>query len=535
MEGAEERSLFDCAEEIDVDITNSCYKQGTCRECLVEILDGTELLTPRTEEERHLRGAFRLACRARIAATDGLLRMRPLRRGEVRILESGEGLPAVEGVLRLDPAVARSDDDVVLDGERLACVTGALYGLAIDVGTTTVVSRLVDLESGRVRATHSFENPQIFAGSDIMARIAYSETDHESRLRRTLIAYVNQAIQALPCEPTSIHDIAVAGNSTMRDLFFGLDVRPLGQSPYRSVVERDLAAGEREVTSLSVPARRLGLATHPRAVVYGLPLVGGHVGADAAACLLAVDALREDRLIAVMDMGTNTEILIGNRHRMMAASCPAGPAFEGGGLSRGMPAFSGAIESVSLDGDGGPRCRTIGGTAPRGICGSGLVDVLSELLRIGRMNTLGRIGADRFVLDADADVFITEADISRLAQAKAAQVAGWTLAARRYGIEYGEIERLYLAGGFASHLDVEAAMRIGLIPRIAPERVRRVGNAAIEGATLALRSVSLRSELEDFVKGIEHVELETEEGFFDAFVEGAQFKPFSSAEGGGGS
>ncbi len=526
------QSLFDCAEQLSIPITNSCYKQGTCRECLLEVLEGGELLTPRTEEEAYLRGDYRLACRARLRADSGEIRLRPLRRGDVRILDAGSSLPTVPEERGFDPAVERDGDLVLLDGASIDRTSGPLHGLAIDVGTTTVVVRLVDLESGAVLATQAFENPQCFAGSDIMARIAYTSDDDEARLRHTLIAYVNQAILALPCEPTTLYEVVVVGNSTMRDLFFGLDVGSLGQSPYRSLTEHELVALRRVTTSLSEPARELGLVTHPEARAYALPLIGGHVGADAAAGILAIDAANEDRLVALMDIGTNTEILVGHRRRMLAASCPAGPAFEGGTLSCGMAAFPGAIESVRLDGPGTtPHCLVIGGGPPQGICGSGLVDALGELLRTGRMNALGRIGMDRFVLDAAADVYLSEADIARLAQAKAAQAAGWTLIMKAYGATFADIERLYLAGGFASHLDLDSALRIGLIPQVPTDLIRQVGNAAIEGATLALRSLTLRRSLESFVRSIEHVELETDEGFFDAFVEGCQFKPLGAPHG----
>jgi uncharacterized 2Fe-2S/4Fe-4S cluster protein (DUF4445 family) len=518
-------SLFECAERVALPITNSCGQQGGCHECLVEVTQGLDLLAPPTEEERHLRGDFRLACRARIRAQSGAVRFRRLRRGDLQILDSGAELPALRRAAPFDPAVTREGNTVLLDDDPIAQASGPLHGLALDVGTMTVVVRLVDLETGSVRATQAFENPQVFAGSDVMTRIAYDGTDSESTLRGTLIAYLNHAIEAFPCDPKTVYEVVVAGNSTMRDVFFGLDVGSLGRSPFRSLTELELLAGHRTSTSLIAPAQQLGLLTHPRARAYGLPLVGSHVGADAAACLLAIDAANEDRLIALMDIGTNTELLIGNRRRMLAASCPAGPAFEGGGIAYGMPAFPGAIEAVRLDGTDAPRCRVIGGGEAQGICGSGLVDALGELLRTGRMNRLGRIGADRFVLDAGQDIYLSEEDIGRLAQAKGAHAAGWTLVMKRYAADYTHIDRLCLAGGFANQLDLDAAIRIGLIPDVPRERIRQVGNAAIEGGTLALRSLTLRRELDAFVKTIEHVELEADEGFFDAFVEGCQFKP----------
>jgi uncharacterized 2Fe-2S/4Fe-4S cluster protein (DUF4445 family) len=523
-------SLFESAERLNLPVTNSCQKQGICRECIVEVISGGDLLTKPTEHERHLRGGFRLACQAVIAAPSGKIAFRRLRRSDVRVLDAGRGLPEIWEDPPLDPAVRRDGAHVLLDGTPVARTAAGntaapIYGIALDVGTTTVVARLVDLESGGIVATQSFENPQCFAGSDIMSRIAAAASDAERRLQRTLIAYVNQAIRRFPCDPGAIFEVVVAGNPTMRDLFFGLDVQSLGQSPYRSVAEMERESGVRDRTSLLEPARRLGLQVHPEARAYGLPIIGSHVGADTAACLLAINAPNEDRLVAIMDIGTNTEIVIGTRHRMLAASCPAGPAFEGGTIACGLPAFAGAIERVRLDESRAVRLDVIGGGDPQGICGSGLVDVLAELLRVDRMNRLGRLDAERFTLDRDADIYITEEDISRLAQAKAANAAGWMLSTRAYGVTYSKLECLFLAGGFANHLDTAAAARIGLIPPVPPERIQPVGNAAIEGATLALRSLALRREIETFVDAIEHFELETDSDFFDAFVEGCQFKP----------
>jgi uncharacterized 2Fe-2S/4Fe-4S cluster protein (DUF4445 family) len=521
-------SLFECAERLGLSVTNSCLRQGICRECIVEVIAGGELLTQPTSHERHLRGDFRLACQAVIQAPRGRIAFRRLRRSDVRVLDAGRGLPDTWQDAPLDPAVTREAGHVLLEGKPVARSAAPLYGLALDIGTTTVVVRLIDLETGQVAATQSFENPQCFAGSDIMSRIAAFATDSERRLQRTLTAYINQAIRRFPCDPTTIYEVVVAGNSTMRDLFFGLDIQSLGQSPYRSITELEREDGLREGTSVLASVRQLGLEAHPQARVYGLPLIGSHVGADTTACLLAVDAPHEERLIALMDIGTNTEIVIGNRHGMLAASCPAGPAFEGGTITCGLPAFPGAIERVRLADSGAVDFEVIGGGRPQGICGSGLVDVLGELLRLERMNHLGRIGAERFVLDSGAHIYVTEADIGRLAQAKAANAAGWALITRAYGTTYRDLEQLFLAGGFANHLDAEAAARIGLIPTLPPARVQPIGNAAIEGATLALRSMTLRRTIEVFVSTIQHFELETDVGFFDAFVEGCQFKPLEA-------
>ncbi len=428
----------------------------------------------------------------------------------------------------LEPAVTRSGSRVLLEGRVLAEAGGPLHGLAVDVGTTTVAVRLYDLESGALVATNSFENPQRFGGTDVMARIRYDGEHKGKLLQRTLLGYLGHAIEALPCDPLTIYELVVVGNPTMRDLFFGLDVEPIGRMPYRSVTEEALRAGRAPTTSLATTGARLRLPVHLAARVVGLPLVASHVGADAAACALATGLFDSDEVTAVIDIGTNTEVIVGNRHRILAASCPAGPAFEGGGVACGMSALEGAVERVRIRPDGGVETRVIGGVEPAGICGSGLVDLLSELRRTGRMNGQGRLAdeRDRFEVDAERGLFLSERDINELAQAKGANAAGLRIAVESYGLALSDLPRLDLAGGFARYLDTAAARRIGLIPDLPDDRLRQVGNAALEGASIALRSLPRRRALEAAVRRIEHVRLETHPRFFDVFVEGCQFEPF---------
>jgi len=233
-----------------------------------------------------------------------------------------------------------------------------------------------------------------------------------------------------------------------------------------------------------------------------------------------------------MDIGTNTELILGNRHKILAASCPAGPAFEGGKITCGMPGLPGAIEKVTITADGTVKLNVIGDAPAEGICGSGLIDLLGELLRTGRMNALGRFqdGEHRLVLAADGDrpVSFTESDANELAQAKGANVAGLHVVFDRYGIGFEDVDVFYLAGGFGRHLDVPSSKRIGLIPNIEASRIIQVGNAAIEGACIALLSRTKRAELEDLVTRVTHCRLETHPNFFDYFVEGCQFHPVES-------
>jgi uncharacterized 2Fe-2S/4Fe-4S cluster protein (DUF4445 family) len=454
----------------------------------------------------------------------------------MRIETKAVQFPGRSRSVRPEPSVTRVGDRIFMDGVEIDRSDGAIYGIAMDLGTTTVVLRLLDLETGNVVADASFENPQRFGGSEVMSRIHY-DTEHKGKLlQRTLAGYVMHAIEDFPVDPCSIYEVVVAGNSTMRDLFFRLNVYSIGQDPYQSLTEIKVAEGKRAGTSLMASARKLGLTLHPKARVYGLPIISGHVGADAAACMLAVDWAHEDRLVALMDIGTNTELIIGNRHKALAASCPAGPAFEGGLIVCGMPGLPGAIEKVTMEPDGTIDIEVIGGGQPEGICGSGLVDVMSELLRHGYMNRMGR-----FELEDESDeitlysengraVRFGERDVNELAQAKGANVAGLQIVMKQYGIRFDDLDVFYLAGGFGRHLRVASSKRIGLIPNMADTKILQVGNIAIEGACIALLSCTKRKELEDLVKTVIHCRLETDPDFFDYFVEGCQFAPVVSLE-----
>ncbi len=527
-------SLFEAAAQAGVRVPTSCIAQGKCKECMVEVTSGMDLLVPRTGHERHLKDRFRLSCQCRIVGEAGAIECHTMRRGHMRIERHALNLPVSRVKMPLDPAVIRDGNRIVdrITGRVLEESTGPIHGLAMDLGTTTVVVRLINLETGELVADASFENPQRFGGSDVMSRIHY-DTEHKGKLlRRTLAGYLTHAIEEFPIDPKTIYEVVVVGNSTMRDLFFRQNVYTIGQTPYRSITEVEMAEGRRKTTSLIETGRRCLLPVHPEARVYGLPIISGHVGADAAACMLAVGLGDDERLVAVMDIGTNTELILGNRERILAASCPAGPAFEGGAIACGMPGLDGAIEDVTLDETGEFAVGVIGGGAPEGICGSGLVDLMSELLRTGRMNDMGRFedGATRFTLDAVHDVYLLESDVNELAQAKGANVAGLQVVFSNYGIAFGEVDVFYLAGGFGRHLKKEASRRIGLIPNLPDTTIVQVGNAAIEGACIALLSVARRDALEALVKRVEHCRLETHPDFFEFFVEGCQFKPVESAD-----
>ncbi len=311
-EAASGRSLFEHAEALDIDVPTSCRKQGKCKECMVEVIEGMDLLSARSDPEQHLKGSFRLSCQTFVAAASGHVRCHTMRRGQMQIERQALGLPAVEGQVQLDPAVTRDGDRILIDGVEVDRSTGPIHGIAMDLGTTTVVLRLMDLETGELIADTSFENPQRFGGSEVMSRIVY-DTEHPGRLlMRTLAGYLSHAIEKFPVDPKSIYEMVVVGNSTMRDLFFWQSVYSIGQSPYQSITEIEMAEGKRASTSLTQTGQHSLLPIHPKARVYGAPIISGHVGADAAAGMLAADIAHEDRKIAIMDIGTNTELIVGN-------------------------------------------------------------------------------------------------------------------------------------------------------------------------------------------------------------------------------
>ncbi len=518
------QSMFDYADALKLRVPTSCARSGECHECIVEVQRGMEALSPPTEEEVFLRGNYRLACQATVLDADADIEFKVLRR-QPRILTD-----SVKRDVKLDPLVVRRDDGVFSGDRRIDDYRGQMFGLAIDLGTTTVVLNLVDLESGNIVYTASFENPQRFGGSDIMHRISYDGGRFHGELKQVMLSSINFEIgemtRRLKVHRRRIYDVVAVGNATMRDIFFGIDVQPIGEKPYKSVTQTEMEDDLRETTTINVSAKELGLRVFPGANVYGGPLIGCHVGADVAADLLAVGIDEEEEMVMLVDVGTNTEVLVGNRHRLMAASCPAGPAFEGGEITYGMPGYNGAIESVEiLNGD--VKYRTIGDEEPEGICGSGLVDLLAELRRTERINQLGvfQDGTEEFQFTDGNGVLLSRSDISALAQAKSANYAGQYIVLRRYGLPFEQVSKLYLAGGFANYINVRNAVGIGFIANLPLEKIVKVGNAALEGATIMLVSDEMRRRIEKLTREIEHVELETTTDFFEIFVEGCMFDP----------
>ena len=293
----------------------------------------------RSKSEKFLRGNFRLACQAKIIDQSNKIDFSVLRR-QPKILS--ETLPITDN-LKISPAFFRKNNKVYsryYKDSHIDEYRGSIYGVAIDIGTTTVVMNLIDLESFDLVYTTSFENPQRFGGSDIMNRISYDTGENKGELRSVIVSSINFEIGEMVKKGLirirEIYDVVVVGNTTMREIFFGYDVSSIGTKPYKSIVENELIDGKRDNTSLLAKAKDLGLIVNPNAFVYGAPLIASHIGSDISADLIAINMYEKNQPILLVDVGTNTEIILGMPGKIYAASCPAGPAFEGGDITYGL-------------------------------------------------------------------------------------------------------------------------------------------------------------------------------------------------------
>lgn len=523
-----ERTLFDDADQAALRVPTSCRRTGRCRECIVEVSSGAQHLRPPTPAENFLRPPFRLACQAAVTEPNAEIEFEVVRR-RLRIV-----VPELEEHrASIDPKVLVADGVVRWGDEEIEPLHGGVYGLAVDVGTTTVAFELVDLQTGRSVEIIAIENPQRFGGSDVMNRISYDSAQRgelRQAVRKAINGELREVYKRTGISRREVYEVVVVGNSTMRDIFFNLDVSLIGERPYKSTTELELLDGRRTTTQLVREAWQLGLKVHPKARVWGAPLIASHVGADVAADLVATGIGTRPGVEMLVDVGTNTEVVVAAGDRILAASCPAGPAFEGGEVVYGMQASDGAVESVRLTDDGSFHVRTVGDAAPVGLCGSGLIDLIAELRRTGRMSPKGVFADRSHSIDvvAEAGITFSRADASALAQAKAANTVGQWILLRQLGVDPSDVDRLYLAGGFATYVNVANAISLGFLAPIQADRVLKVGNASLRGARELLISASARNRLERLVRSIEHVELETTPDFFELFVDGCQFKPLPS-------
>ena len=530
IELSEDKSLFDLADQVKMRIPTSCGRVGDCHECIVEVSKGLENLSERSEHETFLTEPYRLACQSKIISLDSDISFTPRKRDR-KILTNFSGSNKYD----IDHNYQYKNNSLVLINggeEKIISKSKNFYGLAVDIGTTTVAINLVNLDDGKIIITSSFENPQVFGGSDVMNRISYNSSKFKGELCKSIISSINfeigEYVKKIKIRRNEIVEVVIVGNATMRDLFFDLDVESIGVRPYKSIIELDYLENKVDSTEISKYAKEINLRINPNAIVYSPPLIASHIGSDVSAGLISTDFFENNDLKMLIDIGTNTEVVLGTPNRMLAASCPAGPAFEGGEITYGMPGYTGAVEKVDIHKDKF-RYKTIGDVEATGICGSGLIDFLSVLVENNLMNPLGKFTSeeDKMFLDNEQDINLSRKDVSSLAQAKAANVCGQALVIKDFGKNILDIENVYLAGGFANYIDIENAINIGFILDFPLEKIKKIGNSALEGATKLLLSNKLRKNLVKYVNNIDHLELETKSDFFDYFVEGCQFKKIS--------
>jgi uncharacterized 2Fe-2S/4Fe-4S cluster protein (DUF4445 family) len=495
------------------------------------VLTGAEVLSPPAPPEKKISGTtgWRLACQAivREENKDIIVETRDI--GTFSIL--GEGIRAE---FLKDPVVSVKEVDgqrVIVRGENVLDIQkGRCTGISFDAGTTTLVIRWYDLEGDDRNpiATVSALNPQGRFGDNVIDRVGYATTSPEgqSGMEQVLVDAVQRVLSSGPVNPAEIYDIVMVGNTVMRDLVTGLPVRSLGRSPYESC----------HPGPIEIPAADRKIAIHPGGHLYAPPVLGQFVGADMLAVLLAVGMHEHEEVTMAIDIGTNTEIAIGNSDRILVTSCASGPAFEGSGVKCGTGAVKGAIERVRILDRETVIYTTIGNEPPTGICGSGLVDTLSELLENGFMDMAGKFngGRTRFILavrdgDLEDSIFLDEEDIDAIKLAKAAIFTGVQTLLGRWGVLTDQLSKVYLAGAFGTSIDPVHAERIGMIPPLPRDRVIQAGNAAIEGASMMLLSRAKRYQAEKMVSIIEHVSLENEPGFEDMYIEGLRFGPIDSS------
>ena len=593
-------TILRSAHEAGVEITAVCGGRGRCTSCRVKFVAGP-IPPPSIMDELQLgdalvREGYRLSCQCRVTEAITVQAAPPLDESTFQILatrrEAGaldrvtidagvakhvvrvalpkeehrqtsdaEALAAALGrpagtlpveVLRTLPAALREYDGevtVTTFADRVVAVeagdTRAMkFGLAIDVGTTSVVTALMELESGEQLGSVSSLNPQAVFGADLMSRIAFAQFNPANlrKLQTRIVGLLNQHIEQLVRETGVlakwIHKVVIVGNTCMHHVLLGLDPSHVGLAPYAPVM-RD---------ALVLPARALHLKLAPEACVCLLPIVAGFVGADAVGVALATRiGETPERRIAV-DIGTNGEVLLGSRDRLWACSAPAGPAFEGAQIRHGMRGALGAIDRAWIA-DGDLHLHTIGDAPAQGICGSGLIDVVAALLDAGAIDWQGLIdvehrdalppaiagrvemrGEERLVVlarpgeaGAQQPIVLTQDDVRQVQLCKGAIASGVAMLMHVAGIAADDVAELMLAGGFGNYLSIRSALRIGLIPPLPEERIRYVGNAAALGAELALMSEVERARAETLARRIEHVSLAAHPDFQDIFVDAMNF------------
>jgi uncharacterized 2Fe-2S/4Fe-4S cluster protein (DUF4445 family) len=594
-------TVFDAASWNGIAIDSTCGGHGTCHKCRIQVTSDVEVPVTRhdvrTFTRDQLSAGWRLGCLLHAtrdlavevpplttrpkAATVGIGRQVILRPAlQKRYVELSEAtladqrtdlvrltdaiddleLTADLHVLRRLATVLRPADfkvtAVILD-EALVDVepgdtTAFRYAIAFDLGTTTVVGTLLDVGTGTPLAVASALNAQQPFGGDVITRISATMMDPAAlgRLQQaagaTLADLAGRVCREAGIDPSDVYEVAVAGNATMTALVLGIDPEPLGVAPFVMAAAQPPA----------VLASDIGLSLHPRARAFFFPALGAYVGGDIVAGMLATVMDRDKRSRLFIDVGTNCEIVLSDGETLLSTAAPAGPAFEGGAIRCGMRAADGAIEVVKVDPhaedpDAAVTLGVIGDVEPRGLCGSGLVDAVAELVRVGLLDASGRlvpdedakgiapaladrlslVGEERVFLlhrpapdtDPAECVYLSQRDVRELQFAKAAISTGWSLLLEQLGLEHRDVQQVLLAGSFGSYLSPASAVRIGLVPRLPVLRIVAAGNVAGEGAKMALLSVRERAGALALLEEVTYVELSDRPDFNDAFVEQLSF------------
>jgi uncharacterized 2Fe-2S/4Fe-4S cluster protein (DUF4445 family) len=583
-------TILEAAARAGIMIDTPCGGAGTCGKCRVQVTEGAP--EPDASERKlfspdQLDQGWRLACQSRLRTEAAVsIPESSLFARDHQIVTAaletptGEVKPAVTkayieldepslsddaadllrlerniGRLRVDLDVLRQVPDVlrkedfrctaVVSDHRLLAIeagdtTGRCYGVAVDLGTTTIVASLLDLTEGREMGTESMINPQVRFGDDVVSRIQHASESDRGRIeqREAVTQAINELISQLcrtaQISPADVYEIALSGNTTMEHLLGGLDVTQLGQVPFVPAFAR----------GLRLAADDLGIGIHPRAAAYVFPVIGGFVGGDTVACMLATEMASPAGSTLLVDVGTNGEIVLSCDGKLLAASTAAGPAFEGARISCGMRAACGAIEKVILD-EGDLRMGAIGGCEPSGICGSGLIDMMACLLEGGLVTCEGRIrrgdelaeapeALARRVVDGPDDqgaielfrredqepLLITQRDIREVQLGAGAIRAGVSILLKQASLAPEDLDRVLIAGGFGSFIRRSNAQRIGLLPAaIEHQKIHYVGNASLRGARWALLSTAARRRAEDLARRTRHVELSQDMEFQMEFAE----------------
>lgn len=464
-----------------------CGGNAVCESCKVKVISGSLAMTLEQENilsRKEAEQGWRLACRCK-----------------------------AEGDITLE--IAQWEAQILGDESRFEFKPREGFGIAIDLGTTTLAAQLLDLKSGNVLAVETGLNAQGRHGADVMSRISYAVTEQgqpelESLIRRQLGEMITSLLRPAGVKGNEVIDVTIVGNTVMHHLFSGLDVGPLSMYPFDS----------QHLDQQRFSASQLGWTDISMAAVSFLPAMGSFVGSDILAGILATNIHKSEDLVGLIDLGTNGEIVIGNKDKLLYCSTAAGPAFEGSCISMGMRATTGAISQVSLE-KGLLQCRVLGNVPARGICGSGLVDSIAAGLATRGILEDGRIVNENGIFEVSPPVVLTQADIRELQVAKAAIAAGVKILTKNLGASLDDLTRIYLAGAFGNYIDRANASRIGLLP-VPAERITPTGNSALLGAKLALfdRTLDSLAAIRDIST---HVSLNLDKRFQDVFIEEMMF------------